>query len=145
MNIDERATWLANDINESGMAELSELGIFALANVLRVQFHQVEKTAAAELAELRQEREKIIEQNNRFLQWHAEQGQTITELRAQVAELERAIIELASVAEQEKRWNCWKPKDDKERRVAEANWMDLTNAIRASRRLAARLEKDGER
>lgn len=41
MTPEERATWLANDINEGFFVGLSETGLVALASVLHVQFIQV--------------------------------------------------------------------------------------------------------
>jgi len=45
MNISERASWLANDFREGYDLALSDLGVFAMAAVLRVQFLQVAKAA----------------------------------------------------------------------------------------------------
>ena len=45
MNISERASWLANDFREGLGLELSDLGVFSMAAILRVQFLQVAKAA----------------------------------------------------------------------------------------------------
>lgn len=43
MNITERAAWLARDLRVGLGLDLSDGGEFTMANILRVQFHQVER------------------------------------------------------------------------------------------------------
>lgn len=45
MNINERSEFLANDFRESGIAQMNDLAVLAVANILRVHFLQVLKSA----------------------------------------------------------------------------------------------------
>jgi len=45
MDINEKASWLANDFNEGMGLELGDVGILAMASILRVHFLQVKKAA----------------------------------------------------------------------------------------------------
>jgi len=45
MNIEEKASWLANDFNEGFDIGLGELGVLSMASILRVHFLQVKKAA----------------------------------------------------------------------------------------------------
>ena len=55
MNIEEKASWLANDFNEGMGLGLGDVGILSMASILRVHFLQVKKTAeqSARLTALR--------------------------------------------------------------------------------------------
>lgn len=45
MNIDEKASWLANDFNEGMGLGLGDIGVLSMASILRVHFLQVKKAA----------------------------------------------------------------------------------------------------
>ncbi len=55
MNIEEKASWLANDFNECFDIGLGEVGVLSMASILRVHFLQVKKAAehSAHLTALR--------------------------------------------------------------------------------------------
>lgn len=45
MNIEEKASWLANDFNEGMGLGLGDIGVLSMASILRVHFLQVKKAA----------------------------------------------------------------------------------------------------
>lgn len=53
------------------------------------------------------------------------------EFQGELQERLKLAERVVEAARKEKRWNCWKPKDDNERREAEAEWQTLTDAIKA--------------